>query len=336
MLLYAPIYLSSYCINHCTYCGFRHPNEIPRKHLTLREALRQAEILCDRGFRHILLVAGDYPRLTTTRYFAGILRELAARGVAPSIEIAPQSTESYSAMVAAGACGITLYQETYDEDLYALYHPRGSKVSFDWRLEALDRAAEAGIARLGLGFLLGLGDPREDLLAMLRHARYLQSRYAACGLAFSLPRIHEAPAGFEPPCPVERPDFRAPLLRLEDRFSKGSTGAFHAGNAGTEKPAGGDLHHADQRRQFDSPRRLRRILRRKLRRPIPGLRPPLARRNGPMARDPRVRRDLETIASSKVSSQMIPHPGGQAPVGWSFTFPRSIGPIPTRQLPGAG
>jgi 2-iminoacetate synthase len=196
MLLYAPLYLSNYCINHCVYCGFRHPNPVERKHLSVRQAVREAEILMDRGFRHILLVAGDFPHLTTTAYYSEILRELKARGVVPAIEISPQSTAAYAALIEAGACSLTLFQETYNEKLYAVYHPRGSKVSFDWRLEGYERAAEAGIPRIGLGILLGLADPREDLIAMVRHARYLKARFPDRTLAFSLPRIHDAPAGF--------------------------------------------------------------------------------------------------------------------------------------------
>jgi len=207
MLLYAPLYLSSHCVNHCAYCGFRSPLDIERKHLTCEEALDEAEILRGRGFRRILLVAGDMPRLTTTAYFAEIIRELVARGISPSIEIAPQSTASYAELVDAGACAITLYQETYNEELYALYHPRGSKASFDWRLEGLERAAEAGIGRLGLGVLLGLADPREDLLAMIRHACYLQARFPQRTLAFSLPRIYEAPPDFQTPYPVDDETF---------------------------------------------------------------------------------------------------------------------------------
>jgi len=202
ILLYAPLYLSNYCTNHCVYCGFRYPNPVERKHLSVKHALREAEILIGRGFRHILLVAGDFPRLTTTEYLAQIIRALRARGVAPAIEVAPQSTESYAALIEAGACGLTLYQETYNEELYAVYHPRGSKVAFDWRLEGQERAAEAGMERIGLGVLLGLGDPREDLLAMMRHARYLKARFPDRTLAFSLPRIYEAPAGFRVPFPV--------------------------------------------------------------------------------------------------------------------------------------
>lgn len=207
MLLYAPLYLSNYCINHCVYCGFRHPNPVPRKHLAVAEAAREAEILMDRGFQHILVVAGDFPRWTTTEYYVEILRELRARGVTPAIEIAPQTTASYAALVEAGACGVTLYQETYNEELYAVYHPRGSKVSYDWRLEGPERAAEVGMRRIGLGFLLGLADPREDLQAMMRHASYLKGRFPDRTLAFSLPRIHETPVGFRVPFAVDDATF---------------------------------------------------------------------------------------------------------------------------------
>jgi 2-iminoacetate synthase len=97
---------------------------------------------------------------------------------------------------------VTLYQETYDEQLYAKYHVRGPKASYHWRLEGHDRAAEAGFMRLGLGILLGLADPSTDLLAMMRHGFYLAARFPDRTLAFSLPRIHEAPEDFHIPHPV--------------------------------------------------------------------------------------------------------------------------------------
>lgn len=199
MLLYAPIYLSNHCINHCTYCGFRHPNPIGRRHLQPAEVLREARFLGKRGFRHLLLVAGDFPSLTSTGYFSEILATLAAEGFQLGIEIAPQSTDAYDRLQHAGARAITLYQETYQPQLYAAYHPRGSKSSYDWRLEGAERAAEAGVERLGLGILLGLADPQQDLVALLRHARYLHERFPDRTLAFSLPRIHDAPAGFQIP-----------------------------------------------------------------------------------------------------------------------------------------
>lgn len=203
MLLYAPLYLSSFCVNQCAYCGFRFDQTIERKHLSVDEAVAEAQILRRRGFRHILLVAGDFPRLARAGYFVEIITRLRAMGICPAVEIAPQSLRSYGEMAAAGLCGVTLYQETYEEGLYRRYHPGGTKASFDWRLEGPERAAEAGVVRLGLGVLLGLADPRKDVLAMMRHARYLSERFPDRALAFSLPRIHEAPSDFCPPYKVD-------------------------------------------------------------------------------------------------------------------------------------
>jgi 2-iminoacetate synthase len=252
MLLYAPLYLSSHCINYCTYCGFRYPNEIPRRHLSVDEALVEARRLTDRGFRHILLVAGDFPSLTGPEYYARIIGELTARGVRPAVEIAPQPSAVYGWLAEAGACGVTLYQETYDESLYEEYHPRGSKGAFDWRLEGLERAAEAGIGRLGLGVLLGLADPHQDLLALMRHGRYLGARFPEHRLAFSLPRIYEAPHDFRPPYHIDDETFvrfycalriafpRAELVlstrepeRLRNRLAKISITQMSAGSRTT-------------------------------------------------------------------------------------------------------
>jgi 2-iminoacetate synthase len=203
MMLYAPLYLSSFCINHCVYCAFRYPHSLVRRQLSVEEALAQAEVLRRRGFRHLLLVAGDFPRMTSPDYLTGIVRALVEEGFSVAVEVAPQTTLAYTRMARAGACGVTLYQETYHEPLYARYHPLGPKTWFDWRLEAPERAAETGMSRLGLGILLGLADPQEDLRALIGHGRYLLDRFPALQLAFSLPRIHEAPADFEPPCPVD-------------------------------------------------------------------------------------------------------------------------------------
>ena len=206
MLVYAPLYVSSDCVNYCLYCGFRYPQQIPRRHLTAEESLDQARILGQRGFRHLLIVGGEFPRHTTPAYYRDIVRTLAADGFEVSAEIAPQTTEAYGQIVAAGVCGLTLYQETYDRALYVRYHTRGPKAAYDWRLESHDRAAEARMPRLGLGILLGLAEPRSDLVAMLRHAAYLADRFPDRTLAFSLPRIHEAPEDFEPPFAISDED----------------------------------------------------------------------------------------------------------------------------------
>jgi 2-iminoacetate synthase len=197
MRLYAPLYLSNYCVNHCLYCAFRFPNELDRVHLSVEEAMAEAELLRAQGHRHLLVVAGDFPKLTSADYLVTIIRQLVAREFSVAVEVAPQGTIAYAKMMRAGACGVTLYQETYQEETYSRIHPRGPKMWFDWRLEALERAAEAGINRLGLGILLGLGDPVLDTRCLIRHGLYLLDRFPDVKLAFSLPRIHEAPDSFE-------------------------------------------------------------------------------------------------------------------------------------------
>jgi 2-iminoacetate synthase len=196
MRLYAPLYLSNHCVNHCLYCAFRFPNELDRVHLSVAEAIAEAELLRAQGHRHLLVVAGDFPKLTSADYLVTIIRELVAREFSVAVEVAAQGTVAYTKMMRAGACGVTLYQETYQEELYSRLHPRGPKMWFDWRLEALERAAEAGIKRLGLGILLGLADPVLDTRCLIRHGRYLRNRFPDVKLAFSLPRIHEAPNSF--------------------------------------------------------------------------------------------------------------------------------------------
>ncbi len=204
MFLYAPLYLSSYCVNHCLYCGFRFPEGTPRRLLSAEEAVEQVGLLVGRGMRHILLVAGDYPQKTDIDYYVETIRAIRRRWpVSLAVEIAPQSTLGYRRLVQAGVIGVTLYQETYDRKLYRTYHIRGPKSHYTWRLEGLERAAEAGVRRLGLGILLGLGDPVSDARAMVRHGYYLKERFPDRRIAFSLPRIHEGPEGFQVPHPVD-------------------------------------------------------------------------------------------------------------------------------------
>ncbi|NMC20505.1 MAG: radical SAM protein [Thermogutta sp.] len=211
VLLYAPLYLSNYCVNGCVYCHFRFDNPMPRIHLSPERAVEEAEYLVARGMRHILLVAGDYPQLTGIDYYVSVVDALRRRFAGQwTVEIAAQSTASYARLAAAGVLGVTLYQETYDLSRYAVLHPRGPKTRFDRRLETLERAAEAGIRRLGLGILLGLAPAAEDARTLVRHALYLRQRFPHCTLAVSLPRLHRPPEGFAVPHPVDD----ATLVRL--------------------------------------------------------------------------------------------------------------------------
>ena len=207
MLLYAPLYLSNHCINHCLYCGFRYTNPMDREQLDADQALAESEVLGRRGFRHLLVVAGEYPRLVSVEYLSGVVSALSSSGFAVAIEVAPQSTLGYIQLRTAGTAGVTLYQETYDPERYRIYHPKGTKAWYDWRLEGPERAAEAGIQRIGLGILLGLGDPRQELQYLIAHGRYLLDRFPDLRLSLSLPRIHDAPDGFKAPYHVDDETF---------------------------------------------------------------------------------------------------------------------------------
>lgn len=201
--LFAPLYVANLCVNHCRYCGFQHDQEILRRHLSFSEIQRELDVLQQRQFRQILLVAGENPKLCTTDYFCEIIREIRRREMVPAVEIAPQTTESYAAMAKAGNHSITLFQETYEEEKYRFYHPKGPKSSFNWRIATYDRAGEGGFRFFGFGFLLGLAEPKEELRRMMRQAWYLSEKFPLDGISFSLPRIRVAPNGFQPPYPVD-------------------------------------------------------------------------------------------------------------------------------------
>ena len=149
------------------------------------------------------------------------------RGLSIAIEVAPQSTLGYTRLRAAGASGVTLYQEVYDQPLYAHYHPKGTKTWYDGRLEGPERAAEAGINRLGLGILLGLADPQTEIRALIAHGRYLAARFPSLQLAFSLPRIREAPEGFQAAHPVDETGLIRLYCASPAGVSDGSPGALH-------------------------------------------------------------------------------------------------------------
>ena len=208
MTMYAPIYVANYCSNTCRYCGFRAPEKIVRRHLTPEEAMLESDILFKHGFRHQLLLTGEDPLRATTEYLCGIIRQIVAKGRNPSVEIPPQSVEDYHALAEAGTTGVTLYQETYDETLYADYHPHGPKSHYRWRFGSQERGLLGGLQRVGFGFLVGLAEPRSEFLEMLVQAKYLQERFPERTYSFGLPRIREAPEGFDIPYRVGDDLFR--------------------------------------------------------------------------------------------------------------------------------
>ncbi|MEJ7764027.1 MAG: 2-iminoacetate synthase ThiH [Acidimicrobiales bacterium] len=202
--LFAPLYLSNECVSVCTYCGFSAGNEIARRTLSVEEAVAEARVLVERGFRHVLLVAGEHARIVSKGYLEEVVRALAPLVPQLSVEVQVWDEATYARLVAAGCDGLIVYQETYDDDTYADVHRLGKKRNAMWRLAAPDRGAAAGMRRLGIGALLGLhGDWRAEALAVAVHAEALTRRWWRCEVQVSLPRLRPAAGGYEPADPVD-------------------------------------------------------------------------------------------------------------------------------------
>ncbi len=196
--LFAPLYLSNECINNCKYCGFSRDNPILRVTLSVDEVVREARALMERGFRNLLLVAGEHPRFVSNGHLADCVRALHEEVPAISLEVGPMETEEYRPLVQAGAEGLVVYQETYDRAIYADLHTAGPKRNFDWRMETPERAYTAGFRRLGIGALYGLGDWRMEALSVAAHGGYLLRNCWKAQLTISLPRLRPCAGEFEP------------------------------------------------------------------------------------------------------------------------------------------
>lgn len=196
--LFAPLYLSNECINNCAYCGFSRDNPILRVTLSVEDVVREARALAEQGFRNILLVAGEHPRFVSNGYLAECTRAVGDVVPSVSLEVGPMEAEEYRPIVAAGAEGLVVYQETYDRDVYARMHTAGPKRNFDWRLECPERAYAAGFRRLGIGALYGLSDWRREALSLAAHANYLLRHCWKAMLTLSFPRLRPCAGDFQP------------------------------------------------------------------------------------------------------------------------------------------
>ena len=198
ILLYAPLYLSNECFNGCKYCGFNADNKFTRKTLTLPEIKREAKYLREQGFRHMLLLTGEAPKVAGIDYLEKAVKVIKEYCGSVSIEVFPMDTEGYQRMVTAGVDGLTIYQETYDQELYQQLHPYGPKSNYAYRLDAPERAGKAGLRRIGIGSLLGLGDSLSDVFYSGLHALYLARKFWRTQVTVSFPRICPADGGYQP------------------------------------------------------------------------------------------------------------------------------------------
>ena len=195
--IFTPLYISDICTNQCRYCGFNARNKQKRRHLSVDEAAAEAFAIADLGFRHILLLTGDAPRISSPRYIADVVRRIKPRFASMGIEVYSQTEADYRMLVEAGVDSMTMFQETYNPELYAWLHPAGPKRNYAFRLEAPERAARAGMRSLGVGALLGLEAFEQDAFATGLHAWWLQRRFPGVEVSVSIPRICPHEGEFE-------------------------------------------------------------------------------------------------------------------------------------------
>jgi 2-iminoacetate synthase len=196
--MYTPMYLSNECQNICTYCGFSLDNKIKRKTLTESEITLEVEALKKAGFEHVLLVTGEANHTVNIDYFLKVVKQIKNDFANISVEVQPLSTEEYQQLHEAGVYSVLVYQETYHQEVYKQYHPKGKKSNFDFRLETPDRVGTAGIHKIGLGVLLGLEDWRTDSFFNALHLDYLQKTYWQSKYSVSFPRLRPAEGIIEP------------------------------------------------------------------------------------------------------------------------------------------
>lgn len=198
IVLFAPLYIGNRCINNCAYCGFRAGNGAARRR-TLTDAEIEAETraLEAAGHKRLILVYGEHPAYDPA-YIARTVRTVygtkQGRGEIRRVNInaAPLDVDGFRTVREAGIGTYQIFQETYDPELYARFHPSGPKSDYAYRLLAMDRAMEAGIDDVGLGVLLGLGDWAFELLALVRHTNHLEACFGVGPHTISFPRIQNA------------------------------------------------------------------------------------------------------------------------------------------------
>ncbi len=196
--LYAPLYISDYCSNHCTYCGFNHSTRFDRTKLSMDQIEAEARAISDTGIRHVLMLTGEDPVQTPLSYLEEAVSALKKYFSSISLEIYPLDEDAYRVLIRAGADSLTVYQEVYDRMIYREVHPKGRKADYEYRLSTPERAARAGFRAVNIGPLFGLGNPRTEAFMAGLHARYLEKEFLDVEISLSLPRMRKAPGGINP------------------------------------------------------------------------------------------------------------------------------------------
>ena len=199
VVLFAPLYLSNYCVNGCAYCPYNCKNtEMPRKKLTQEEIRKEVIALQDMGHKRLALEAGEHPENNPIDYILESIKTIydvkhksgEIRRV--NVNIAATSVEDYRKLKTAGIGTYLLFQETYHEETYNKIHPSGPKADYEYHVSAMDRAMQGGIDDVGIGVLFGLADYRYEVTAMLMHAEHLEATFGVGPHTMSVPRMRGA------------------------------------------------------------------------------------------------------------------------------------------------
>jgi 2-iminoacetate synthase len=197
MRLFAPLYVSNECVNNCSYCGFSRDNPILRTTLTVDQVVREAKHLHGLGFRNVLLVAGEHPKFVSEGYLQDCLDALKPFIPTLALEVGPMEDDQYADVVAHGAEGLVVYQETYHRETYQKLHTAGPKKNFDWRLDCPERAYNGGFRRIGIGALFGLADWKHEALALAAHLEYLYKHCWKAQFTIAFPRMRPYAGNYE-------------------------------------------------------------------------------------------------------------------------------------------
>ncbi|NGX34465.1 MAG: 2-iminoacetate synthase [Candidatus Anoxychlamydiales bacterium] len=219
IVLFAPLYISNYCINSCDYCAFRAENtKIERKILTDDEIVEEVKEIQRQGHKRLVMLMGEHPKYSLDDFIKHIHLVASVKSKPfgsirrVNIEIPALDIDEFKKLKATNEIGTyILFQESYHRETFEKMHKYGPKSDFDWRLDTMTRALKAGVDDVGIGALFGLYDYRFEVLALLEHARYLDKTFSIGPHTISVPRIKKAenaPSSNNVPYPVNDLDFK--------------------------------------------------------------------------------------------------------------------------------
>lgn len=198
VVVFAPLYISNYCVNNCVYCGYQKENNFTRRRLTMEEIQEEVKILEKMGHKRLALEAGEDPvncdidyvleaidAIYSTENENGAIRRI-------NVNIAATSVEDYKRLKKQDIGTYILFQETYHKPTYIKAHPNSIKGDYEYHLTAFDRAMEAGLDDVGAGVLFGLYDPKFEVLGLMLHNEYLERKFGVGFHTISFPRLKKA------------------------------------------------------------------------------------------------------------------------------------------------